>query len=215
MDTIIPTHRCKTCGAYWKHLPAHETGFVANTWQLISPSAGKCCDNVPMGVQIEHLVELTHCRDVDGNYIVILGKYGENNVSRDGYIYRFDNFVKALNQRYAKARSLYCEFGFPKKDDWDKRDFARRVTEIREDRICAVITDFNISDDGVVTGMVRPTGPYADEMVKIIEEHGPAFGLRGFCNMVEDGKGVKLVKEITMLVGWDFIDPVVNQPYKF
>lgn len=41
-------YKCKVCGAHWyKHQD--------NTWQLCSPSAGPCCDNVPMGDQMVEL----------------------------------------------------------------------------------------------------------------------------------------------------------------
>ena len=47
-----PTHFCKECGAMWRLWP-NEGG-----WNLRSKECGKCCDNVPMGDQIE---AMTHC----------------------------------------------------------------------------------------------------------------------------------------------------------
>lgn len=42
-----PTHRCKTCGAFWVEF--------MDSWSLFSGSCGWCCDNVAMGDQIEKL----------------------------------------------------------------------------------------------------------------------------------------------------------------
>lgn len=47
--TVPPTHRCKVCRAFWVLWP-NDGG-----WSLCSPKCGKCCDNVPMGQQIEKL----------------------------------------------------------------------------------------------------------------------------------------------------------------
>lgn len=47
-----PTHFCKECGALWRLWP-NEGG-----WNLRSKECGKCCDNVPMGDQIE---AMTYC----------------------------------------------------------------------------------------------------------------------------------------------------------
>lgn len=44
----IPTHRCKICSALWRN---HQDG----TWSLCSSTCGQCCDNAPMGEQIEAL----------------------------------------------------------------------------------------------------------------------------------------------------------------
>lgn len=42
-----PTHRCSVCGAFWIE--------YSDGWSLCSQSCGPCCDNVPMGDQIEKL----------------------------------------------------------------------------------------------------------------------------------------------------------------
>lgn len=47
-----PTHFCKECGALWRLWPN------GGGWSLRSKECGKCCDNVPMGDQIE---AMTHC----------------------------------------------------------------------------------------------------------------------------------------------------------
>lgn len=51
--TPAATHRCKICGALWRLIPA-DVNWKA-TWSLVSKTAGKCCDNVAMGDQIEEL----------------------------------------------------------------------------------------------------------------------------------------------------------------
>lgn len=48
----LPTHRCKTCGALWRFWPERDTGR-ADAWNLRSAGAGPCCNNAPMGEQIE------------------------------------------------------------------------------------------------------------------------------------------------------------------
>ena len=48
-----PAHRCKICGALWRIWLPNETGISVDSWNLISASAGACCNNVPMGDQIE------------------------------------------------------------------------------------------------------------------------------------------------------------------
>jgi hypothetical protein len=45
---LTATHRCKVCGALWVKWPDA-------TWSLRSPECGACCDNAPMGDQIEDL----------------------------------------------------------------------------------------------------------------------------------------------------------------
>jgi hypothetical protein len=55
----VPTHRCKTCGALWRFYRAGEGGLPVDSWNLRSTESGPCCDNAPMGDQIEPLtVEL-------------------------------------------------------------------------------------------------------------------------------------------------------------
>lgn len=49
--THIPTHRCKTCGAFWRLVHKRDSG-MPDSWNLRSSTAGRCCDNVPMGKQI-------------------------------------------------------------------------------------------------------------------------------------------------------------------
>jgi hypothetical protein len=50
------THRCKECGALWRLWAAGEVHPDDDgSWMLISPSCGKCCDNVAMGDQIQPL----------------------------------------------------------------------------------------------------------------------------------------------------------------
>jgi len=41
-----PTHRCVVCQALWVQ-------WADGTWSLISKKCGPCCDNAPMGAQIE------------------------------------------------------------------------------------------------------------------------------------------------------------------
>ena len=48
-----PTHRCKVCGAMWRFWPKEDTGQQHDTWNLRSLACGDCCDNAPMGEQIE------------------------------------------------------------------------------------------------------------------------------------------------------------------
>ena len=46
--TVLPTHRCKVCGALWKE-------WDDGSWSLRSERCGSCCDNEVMGNQIEPL----------------------------------------------------------------------------------------------------------------------------------------------------------------
>ena len=51
-----PTHRCKVCGAMWRLWLRQETPHATgDSWNLRSAACGKCCDNEPMGDQIEPL----------------------------------------------------------------------------------------------------------------------------------------------------------------
>lgn len=47
---VVPdaTHRCKVCDALWHQWPDSR-------WSLVSRDCGPCCDNAPMGEQIEAL----------------------------------------------------------------------------------------------------------------------------------------------------------------
>jgi hypothetical protein len=55
-NKIIPTHRCKICGALWTYSPQRDTGLpCGDTWHLFSDDCGECCDNAVMGDQIEML----------------------------------------------------------------------------------------------------------------------------------------------------------------
>lgn len=47
-NETVPTHRCRVCGALWRELGN-------GTWNLRSDRARLCCDNAPMGAQIEPL----------------------------------------------------------------------------------------------------------------------------------------------------------------
>lgn len=49
-----PTHRCKVCGALWRHWTRRDTG-LEDGWNLRSTACGQCCDTAPMGAQIEPL----------------------------------------------------------------------------------------------------------------------------------------------------------------
>lgn len=51
----IPTHRCTKCGALWRYWTPNETGAPNGSWSLRSERAGPCCDNAPMGEQMEPL----------------------------------------------------------------------------------------------------------------------------------------------------------------
>jgi hypothetical protein len=59
--STIPTHRCKVCKALWRLNPAEPEKyppphpFAKETWTLLSPTCGKCCDQEVMGDQIEAL----------------------------------------------------------------------------------------------------------------------------------------------------------------
>lgn len=48
-----PTHRCKICGALWILYP--DWPDARGSWSLASQESGPCCNNVPMGDQIEPL----------------------------------------------------------------------------------------------------------------------------------------------------------------
>lgn len=50
-----PTHRCTTCGAVWRFIPARDVppGWSpGDSWNLRSTVAGPCCDSAPMREQI-------------------------------------------------------------------------------------------------------------------------------------------------------------------
>lgn len=80
----IPTHRCTKCGALWRYWTPTETGGPKGSWSLRSERAGPCCDNAPMGDQIEPLryehlphaeKELRHSDDVAVDRFAIGMKY--------------------------------------------------------------------------------------------------------------------------------------------
>ena len=59
-STVAPTHRCKVCRALWVEWPADPAKpppLQNGSWSLCSAVCGKCCDNAPMGEQIEALSE--------------------------------------------------------------------------------------------------------------------------------------------------------------
>lgn len=51
---VLSLHRCKVCGTRWLWWP--QEGL----WNLLDglQRPGACCDNAPMGEQIEHLRDL-------------------------------------------------------------------------------------------------------------------------------------------------------------
>lgn len=60
-----PLHICIVCGAWWMHWPE-------GTWTRLTSFSGTCCDNAPMGSQIqamdadkvcESVAELARCLD--------------------------------------------------------------------------------------------------------------------------------------------------------
>ncbi len=59
----IPTHRCKVCGALWILWPPDPEHVVPElregSWSVFSLHCEKCCDNAPMGEQIEPLPRIS------------------------------------------------------------------------------------------------------------------------------------------------------------
>lgn len=51
MSELKATHQCTICGARWRQLDDFR-------WNLRSKECGPCCDNVPMGDQIEALEDV-------------------------------------------------------------------------------------------------------------------------------------------------------------
>lgn len=59
MTARTPTHRCKICGCQWILWPVGTLGYDDQMWSLATNAVpGPCCDNAPMGDQIE---SLSHC----------------------------------------------------------------------------------------------------------------------------------------------------------
>jgi hypothetical protein len=55
---MAATHRCKVCGALWRFNPPDpgDTLFPRGSWTVQTPAVmGACCDQAPMGDQIEPL----------------------------------------------------------------------------------------------------------------------------------------------------------------
>ena len=50
-NRLAATHQCTICGARWRQL---DDGH----WTLCSKECGQCCDNAPMGEQIEALEDV-------------------------------------------------------------------------------------------------------------------------------------------------------------
>lgn len=48
----LPTHKCRVCGALWQIQRKQDTLEMEDAWNLCSPVAGQCCDNVFMGEQM-------------------------------------------------------------------------------------------------------------------------------------------------------------------
>lgn len=48
----VATHRCTVCNARWQ---LHSPTSPPASWSLASEKCGPCCDNVPMGPQLEPL----------------------------------------------------------------------------------------------------------------------------------------------------------------
>ena len=59
VTSVEATHRCKICGALWvlwPPNPAWPPPLRDGSWSVLTPDImGKCCDNEPMGAQIEPL----------------------------------------------------------------------------------------------------------------------------------------------------------------
>lgn len=54
-NRIVPSHRCKECGALWRFWRKHDYGDDTDSWTLVSNKCGECCDNAEMREQIEPL----------------------------------------------------------------------------------------------------------------------------------------------------------------
>ncbi len=61
VTTVEATHRCTVCGALWVLWPPDPTWpeghpLRPGSWSCLTlATMGKCCDNEPMGAQIEPL----------------------------------------------------------------------------------------------------------------------------------------------------------------
>jgi len=76
-----PTHYCTICGALWRLWPG-EIG-----WNLRSKECGPCCDNVPMGGQIE---VMTYCYENRLQYQLgspLAGGFFGGEMTIDGELY--------------------------------------------------------------------------------------------------------------------------------
>ena len=63
------THYCIICRALWRAYPGEPTKyppthpFHNGGWTLVSKECGKCCDNEPMGDQIQPLMQTARAGD--------------------------------------------------------------------------------------------------------------------------------------------------------
>jgi len=209
----IPTHRCKVCGAYWKLWEKCPDTLLENTWNLVSPTCGPCCDNAVMGDQIEPLDLKTPLSDNEGGFFGVLGKYSLAAPARNGHLYDPEALMKAVEKRKISIENpLRMEFGFPdelrKGTLYTLRERTDRAGSVREYRVCATvdhIEERHEADDGVtLVAHIKPAGPFKEEFLELLTAGQPAFGLRGFSNVSRNDNGV-IIHEILTIVSWDYL----------
>lgn len=146
-DDLAPTHRCRVCGARWRLNPPSKVQ-PDGSWSLVGETCGKCCDNEPMGEQIERLP----------------------NTQRERV-----HWLKCWPQPFQAVRDGRKPFEFRKDDrgyevgdtlrlqEWDPHE--RRFTGSEEDRRVTYIArgQFGIPDGYVVMGIAdAPTAARGD-----------------------------------------------------
>lgn len=100
-DRNLQLHRCVVCGARWLLWPAGvNDGKGDASWSLLDQhqKPGACCDNAPMGGQIEHLRDLPlTIADASGGEVRHVSlKAGDRIVFRSAHILDDVEFDAAL-----------------------------------------------------------------------------------------------------------------------
>jgi hypothetical protein len=153
--------------------------------------------------------------DEDGYYHLPLGKF--NAFNKSGIFYKFTKETEALiknsrvlNTRIAEGK-LKGEFGHPMPEKgMSSAEYLRRLGVIKESNVAVQIREFTLHDANaqgeiLVTGKVRPAGPYADSVRADFEDKftNIAMSLRSIVHQqVVNGVLVRTLKD---LITWDYV----------
>lgn len=109
-----------------------------------------------------------------------------------GYYYPLDEVKRVFDpegkfMQRVKAGALRGEYGQPKQGVAESADaYQKRAFQIDESRVSHLIDNVQVSDTGVVTATVKPTGVLGDKWVNQLSQQKPRLAMRAAMGVQRD-----------------------------